>query len=305
MEAVDASLLPRRILENLNMVGQEAATADVIEIRELLDVLDETSHLGDLWAHSMHNRIHEAAQDLRDARSRFNEVDGLLESVTQDLEGVFGPGFSDRRDSTDRARRRTVDSGDSDSTAVSSRASSSLSRKWHSMSDLRTSAESGSERPEVPKLPSLTIAEEDEVMLPANSSPADKSFLNALLSPTVHDLLHKPSKLSIDTMRTASPMPSKKDGPSSGTAKLKAWFRKKLRFEIQDPSCETKIVLPGEQSPCYSPIAPSNDRHSASDLLPIARRIIRTAGQDLSCIEGCMDEVCSPVTSLWPWLTIL
>ena len=93
----------------------------MIELSELRDVLDETSHLGELWARSMHTRIQEAAQDLRDARSRLNEVDNLLETVTHDLDGVFGSAFTDRRDSTDRARRRTTDSADSDLTAVSSR----------------------------------------------------------------------------------------------------------------------------------------------------------------------------------------
>ncbi|KAI0749547.1 hypothetical protein C8Q80DRAFT_1119798 [Daedaleopsis nitida] len=104
-EAVDASLLLRRILQNLATVGQEALTADVVELSEFRDVLDETSHLGELWAHNMRSRIREAAQDLRDARSQFNEVDNLLETVTQDLKEVFGPTLSDRRDSIERARR--------------------------------------------------------------------------------------------------------------------------------------------------------------------------------------------------------
>lgn len=288
-EAVDTSLLPRRILENLAMVGQVAPSADVIGLRELRDVLDETSHLGELWAHSMHTRIQEAAQDLRDARSRLNGVDNLLETVTQDLEAVFGSAFTSRKDSTDRARRRTTDSADSDLTAVSSRASSSLSRKWRSMSDLRSSRDST--RPEIPY---LTIAEEEEPALPVERPSVDKSsFLNALLSPTVNDLLHKPSKLSIDIVRTASPASSKKDGSSSGTAKLKAWFRKKLRFEIPELSIESKIVLPGEQSPRRSPLTPCGDRSSSPDLLRTARQMVRVAGQDLSGIECCMDEVCS------------
>ncbi|KAI0787911.1 hypothetical protein C8Q74DRAFT_1366715 [Fomes fomentarius] len=285
-EAVDGSLLPRRILENLAMVGQVAPSADVIGLKELRDVLDETSHLGELWAHSMHTRIQEAAQDLRDARSRLNGVDNLLETVTQDLEGVFGSAFTSRNDSTDRARRRTTDSADSDLTAVSSRASSSLSRKWRSMSDLRSSRDSN--RPEIPY---LTIAEEEEPALPVERPSVDKSsFLNALLSPTVNDLLHKPSKLSIDIVRTASPAPSKKDGSSSSTAKLKAWIRKKLRFEIPELSIESKIVLPGEQSPRRSPLTPCGDRSSSPDLLRTARQIVCVAGQDLSGIECCMDE---------------
>ncbi|RPD61117.1 ankyrin [Lentinus tigrinus ALCF2SS1-7] len=288
LENVDTSLLPRRILENLIKITQEAPTADALEISDLRDVLDETAHLGEVWVHNTQNRIREAAQDLRDARGRFNEVDNLLETVTQDLEGVYGPRFSDRRDSTERARRRTTDSGDSDLTAVSS---SSLSRKWRSMSDLRSSNEMGRrELSDVPELPRLIIAEEDDSADSSTDKPS--SFLNALLSPTTRELLHKSSKLSIDSGRTASPAPSKlqKDGSSSSTAKLKAWFRKKLRFEIPDTPCETKIVVPGEQSPRRSPYSPVGDRNSSEELLCTARRIVRTAGQDLSCIEGCMDE---------------
>ncbi|RDX57555.1 ankyrin [Lentinus brumalis] len=293
LENDDTSLLPRRILENLITVAQDAPTADALEICGLRDILDETEHLGEIWMHGMRNRIREAAQDLRDARGRFKEVDNLLETVTQDLEAVYGPRFSDRRDSTERARRRTTDSGDSEMTAVSSRASSSLSRKWRSMSDLRISNESGRrELSDVPEVPSVIVAEEHDS---GDSSPTDKpsSFLNALLSPTTRELLHKSSKLSVDSGRTASPAPSKlqKDESSSSTAKLKAWFRKKLRFEIPDTSNATKIVVPGEQSPRISPLSPAGDRDSSSeDLLSIARQVVRTAGQDLSCIEGCMDE---------------
>ena len=293
LENVDTSLLPRRILENLIMISQEAPTADALEISGLRDVLDETAHLGEVWVHSMQSRIREAAQELRDARGRFNEVDNLLETVTQDLEDVYGPRFSDRRDSTERARRRTTDSGDSDLTAVSGRASSSLSRKWRSMSDLRSSTESGRrELSNVPEVPRLIIAEEG-ISVDGPSTDKPSSFLNALLSPTTRELLHKSSKLSIDSGRTASPAPSKlqKDISSSGTAKLRAWFRKKLRFEIADTPSQTKIVVSGEQSPRRSPHSPAGDRDSSGELLSTARQIVRTAGQDLSRIEGCMDEV--------------
>ncbi|TBU32520.1 ankyrin [Dichomitus squalens] len=290
---VDASLLPRRILDNLTAVGQEALSADPLQLSGLQDVLDETSHLGETWVHSMHSRIQEAASDLRDARGKFNEVDALLESVTCELEEAFGEDLAGHRDSTERARRRTTDSADSDKTAVSSRASSSLSRKWRSMSDLRCSVDGNRrEHPaERAKPPYLTIEEEEESAAPIDRSTTEKSFLNALLPPTAKELLHKSSKLSVDSGRTVSPAPHKKDGSPSGTSKLKAWFRKKLRFEIPDVSNETRIVLPGEQSPQRSPCQTQRRVPSPTeDALRTARRILRTAGKDLSCIEGCMDD---------------
>ena len=126
-------------------------------------------------------------------------------------------------------------------------------------------------------------------------STPEKSFLNALLSPTAKELLHKSSKLSVDSGRTVSPAPYRKDSSSSGTAKLKAWFRKKLRFEIPDASNEARIVLPGEQSPRSVQPSPVQKQERvpspAEDAFRIARQIIRTAGKDLSCIEGCMDDV--------------
>ncbi|KAI0749548.1 hypothetical protein C8Q80DRAFT_631400 [Daedaleopsis nitida] len=163
------------------------------------------------------------------------------------------------------------------------------------MSDLRSSGESTRrDRSDASKPPYLTIkeiTEEEEPALSGEKSAADKSsFLNALLSPSVHEILQKPSKISIDSGRTASPAPSKKDGSSSGTAKLKPWFRKKLRFEIGETCSETKIVLPGDCSSRKSPLSSSCQREFSSDLLPVARQIVRIAGQDLSCIEGCMDE---------------
>lgn len=293
LDDVEASLLPQRILENLTTVGQEAPSAGALELNGLREMLDETSRLGEIWVRDVHSRIQEAATDLRDARSKFNEVDTLLEAVTHELEDVFGSDFSDHRDSTERARRRTRDSGDSDSTAVSSRTSSTLSRKWRSMSDLRASADgNGFGHPtDVSELSFLVEEEETSVVL-ADKLTTEKSFLNVLLSPGTKDLLHKSSKLSVDSGRTISPASHKKDVSSKGTAKLKAWFRKKLRFEISDAASQPRIVVPGEPSPGSSP-APwhVHARSSTEELLDASRQIIRTAGRDLSCIQGCMDDV--------------
>ena len=293
LDDVEASLLPQRILENLTTVGQAAPSAGALELSGLREMLDETSHLGEIWVRDMHSRIQEAATDLRDARSKFNEVDTLLEAVTHELEDVFGSDISDHRDGTERARRRTRDSGDSDSTAVSSRTSSTLSRKWRSMSDLRASADgNGAGHPtDVPEL-SFLIEEEEGSAVLADKLTSEKSFLNVLLSPGTKDLLHKASKLSVDSGRTVCPPSHKKDASSKGTAKLKAWFRKKLRFEISDAASQPRIVVPGEPSPGSSPApwhihAPS----STEELLDASRQIIRTAGRDLSCIQGCMDDV--------------
>ncbi|KAI0768084.1 hypothetical protein BD413DRAFT_494063 [Trametes elegans] len=296
---VDPSMLPHRILDNLALVGRDYASPDARELDGLRALLDETVRLGELWVRAMQARIREGAQDLRDARGRFGCVDALLEHATHDLEGAFGARFdADRRDSTERARRRTTDSGDSDATAVSGRPSSSLSRKWRSMSDLRSSppysefgaraADGGAEVPPLPYLHTKTIAEEEE----PPAEPEKSSFLNALLSPSTRDLIRKSSKSDITPgpSRTSSPLPGKKDSSSSsGTARLKAWFRKKLRPQLPDGAAEAKCHSPSQLAKCITPPSPSVGS-PVVDLLSISRSVIKTAGRDLSSIEGCMDN---------------
>ncbi|KAI0833226.1 ankyrin [Trametes gibbosa] len=285
---LDASLLPRRILDNLAMVGHEYATSDVHgdNMRELLD---DALRLGQLWVRAMQARIRDTAQELRDARGRFGRADALLEHVTRELEGVFGARFADDRDSLERARRRTTDSGDSQATAVSSRQGG---RKWRSMSDLRASSEtraSGGSRPPVPELPYLDtkpITEEDE----PPASPEKPSLLSALLSPSTKELAQKASKgdIASSPTRPISPLPGKKDS-SRGTAKLRAWFRKKLRFELPEAAGEAKCN--GSSETLRAPKAPSQLPSPVSEgLLSISRCIVQTTSRDLSCIEGCMDN---------------
>ncbi|KAH9902811.1 ankyrin [Cubamyces lactineus] len=294
--------LPHHILDNLSLVGYDYVDSDALELDGMNALLDEAVQLGELWAQNVRTRIREAAQELRDARGRFGAVDALLEDVTRHLEGVFGTQRfheSDvvKRDSLERARRRTTDSGDSDATAVSAgRPSSQSTRKWRSMSDLRSSlsaSDVGGEHPDVPELPYMrtkTIKEEDE----PPSSPEKTSFLNALLSPSVKELTHKTSKgdLSAVPSRTSSPFPGKKESSASGTSRLKAWFRRKLKIELPEAASETKgnqvdsARTPNEHAP--SPLRagfPGDDK-----LLSAARSIIKTASRDLSSIEGCMDN---------------
>ncbi|KAI9061005.1 ankyrin [Trametes sanguinea] len=288
---VDASHLPHRILENLTQVGYDYATSDALELDGLSSILDETVHLGELWVRTMQARIREAAQDLRDARGRFGQVDALLEDVTRDLEAVFGARFHDdvdQRNSLECARRRTTDSGDSDATAVSGRASSQLSRKWRSMSDLRSSCDASrhqSDVPEVPYLRTKTIAEEEE---PPASPEKPSTFLDALLSPTARDLIRKSSKSELSSAgpnRSTSPLPPvKKDSSGSSTARLKAWFRKKLKIDYPDAIDEKRSrYQDGSEKH-------ANGEHIDQELLSISRCIIKTANRDMSSIEGCMDN---------------
>ncbi|OJT15139.1 hypothetical protein TRAPUB_8311 [Trametes pubescens] len=291
LASIDPSMLPHHILDNLALVGYDYADSDVHELDGMRTLLDESIHLGELWIRSMQARIRDAAQELRDARGRFSQADVLLEDVTRELEGTFGVNFVERRDSLECSRRRTTDSGDSDSTAVSGRPSVQIgSRKWRSMTDLRSSSDSSRQRTSPPPLPYLhtkPIAEEDE----PPSSPEKASVLNALFSPSSKDLVRKSSKgdLSHPANRTSSPFPSKKDVSSSGTKKLKAWFLKKLRFDIPDSVGEMK-----NSSQLDTPRASKAGSHSPSaandELLFTARSLIKTAGRDLSSIEGCMDN---------------
>ncbi|KAI0635689.1 ankyrin [Trametes polyzona] len=290
---VDTSLLPHRILDTLALVGHDYESSDNIELEGMRVLLDDVLHLGELWIRAMQARIRDAAHDLRDARSRFGQADALLEDVTHALEGVFGARFADRRDSLERARRRTTDSGDSDATAVSGRASAQFSRKWRSMSDLRSSSETSRAKEaagsELPYLHTKPIAEEDE---PPASPEKASSFLNALLSPSTKELVHKTSKSDLSTplSRTGSPFPGKKDTSSSG-ARLKAWFRKKLRFELPDGASETKVLGLHIDTTRSAKSTPSPRECPASEeLLVTSRCIVSAANRDLSCIEGCMDN---------------
>ncbi|OSD06346.1 ankyrin [Trametes coccinea BRFM310] len=282
---VDASLLPHRILENLTQVGYDYETSDALELDGLSSILDETVHLGELWVRTTQARIREAAQDLRDARGRLGQVDTLLEDVTRDLEAVFGARFRDdvdQRNSLECARRRTTDSGDSDATAVSGRASSQLSRKWRSMSDLRSSSDASrhqSDVPDVPYLRTKTIEEEDE---PPASPEKPSTFLDALLSPTASRKSSKSELSSGGPNRSPSPLPStKKDSSASSTARLKAWFRKKLKIDYPDTIQEKRYGHNAEKHAM---------KLVDQELLSTSRCIIRTANRDMSSIEGCMDN---------------
>lgn len=292
LAAIDPSMLPHHILDNLALVGHDYADSDVHELDDMRALLDESIHLGELWIRSMQARIRDAAQELRDARGRFGQADVLLEDVTRELEGTFGARFAEQRESLEFSRRRTTDSGDSDSTAVSGRPSVQIGRKWRSMSDLRSSSEnSRRERTSPPPLPYLhtkPIAEEDE----PPASPEKPSILNALFSPSTKDLVRRSSKgdLSHPPGRTSSPFPSKKDGSSSGTKKLKAWFRRKLRFEIPDNLGDMK-QSPQLDTPRASKAGSQSPSVANEELLFTARSLIKTAGRDLSSIEGCMDNV--------------
>ncbi|KAH9856484.1 ankyrin [Lenzites betulinus] len=290
---VDASLLPHRILDNLALVGHDYASSPA-HIDDMRALLDDALALGSLWVRSTQTRIRDAAQELRDARGRFGRADALLEHVTRALEGVLGARFAEDRASVERARRRTTDSGDSQATAVSGRAGQGAGRKWRSMSDLRASSESqrgarGKEGAELPYLDTKPIAEEEE----PPASPEKASLLSALLAPPPpsKEVVRKRSKSDLSAhvpSRTSSPFPGKKD-PSSGTAKLKAWFRKKLRFELPEIAAETKYNASSEtlRASKGSPQSPSPP---SEELLLVARSIIQTTSRDLSSIEGCMDN---------------
>ncbi|GBE87786.1 hypothetical protein SCP_1200100 [Sparassis crispa] len=312
------------IFNNLQSVSLQLADASTLDVGACRQLLLQTSEMSDdLLAH-LRSRIHDAADELRDARGIFKQVDGLLEDVTRNLEGVLGESLvaGSEMELGERARRRTTDSGDSEATAVS-KDNVQLARKSRSMSDLKAEHVDAISPPDewtASPFPAIVVFSSDDTPSAiADDSPfvdgEDKGFLK-LVPPWVRDLPGMKSKSDVRASPVADQTSltvlhsDRNDSTKSGAAKIKAWLRKKIKADVSyggnDRALRPSVNIGHDKSAVQ--LSRSNSSVSSIDLaqpsaqgshaagisretvVPMCRTCLNTASKDLSQIEGCMDN---------------
>ena len=207
----------------------------------------------------MHSRVDEAAQELDLMREKFRQVESVVESVTRTVENTYGERFMEIErvwDAPDSVRRRTTDSGDSESTAVSETGCLVMRKKQPLVSVHKVDVGVMACMDDVDawrvSMPPIIVhpapidarkfgnARNPLAELEVNRlTPAseERGFMN-LLSPWMKEIPRRRSKInlrmkSMEDMHSAatSPVDSEKRDPSKGTTKLKAWFKKKILSE--------------------------------------------------------------------------
>ncbi|CAL1716418.1 unnamed protein product [Somion occarium] len=120
----EISTLALRILDNLRQTSQGLeGDEELVDVHLIESILRATSEMSEELVVHLQSRVNEVTDDLQGARAKFEVVDGLLDEVTRLVEDTYGERFEELErawDSPDSIRRRTTDSGDSGSTAVSS-----------------------------------------------------------------------------------------------------------------------------------------------------------------------------------------
>ena len=124
----DATNMAQHILDCLRQSSQalEEEDPECVDVDLVDSLLRTTSELGEELVLHFQSRVNEVTDDLQSARQKFELVEDLLEEATRLVEDSYGERFLEIEqawDSPDSIRRRTTDSGDSGSTAVSSVAS--------------------------------------------------------------------------------------------------------------------------------------------------------------------------------------
>ncbi|KAH9926824.1 ankyrin [Amylocystis lapponica] len=282
----DQSTLPHRILDNLRSVSSALADSDSLNVDACRELLEDTSDMGaELLAH-FRTRIHEAADELRDAHGTFNHV-------TSAMEEFYGEHFTEdrhdgERDGSDHVRRLTTDSGDSEATAVSDPGSVPGCRKWRSMTDLR--AAGGGEVPAIPNVSMWSayvvprIASDgpsQSTSNPTHRSGNDPALLQASSSEEKGLMKLRKSRTDLRPSGLDGRHPGSHPDPSlSGTAKLKAWLMRKIKHD-SPPPVESIDDGDGDDSPEPTILGHNTCR--------VSQVIIASANKDLSRIDGCMD----------------
>lgn len=299
--------MPNRILDNLRQVSRDLESEKPVYEEGMRQLLEETSCMSEELFSSLRSRIHDIAEDLRDARGMFKRVDSLFERVTT----LVGERLGEPMTEDSRGR----DSGDSEATAVSERDSSLPLSK-------QTDSESIVALPSVPVIiePQATegyvsagfgvseVADADPLHLTADPI-HEEGRLMKFISPWIKDLPRKKSKGDLksgvaDTSKLATALSSeldKKDLTVHGTAKLRSWFLRKLRSDDLQSAAGAQVatsavtITPGAAI-AHANGKPARERSSPSTrpkMCAAARRVISIASKDLSRIDDSMDTVSS------------
>ena len=335
-ESVDFSTLSLRILENFrNITSRLAEDADFVEPADVVELLQDTSSTSDELLAHMHSRVHDASEELDSAREKFKHLDLLLEDVTRLIEVTYGERLEEIErnwDAPDSVRRRTTDSSDSDSTAVSVGSVAAPASDGVKFAQLavptpnstlttrgpRSAPQSATSSPMFLDVPHMELGYRST---PSKVfTPEEKA--SKLLSPFSAGV---PSRKNRGILRNAKSVedfkapqvvaePEKRDISMS---RLKAWFKRKLTSDSHDEPAPTPnpakvsrressrvsqvtrvrpssfIFSPPQAEPAPPPLPEDNARKHKQLALAAARRIISTSSKDLVRIAECMNSVSS------------
>ncbi|TCD70221.1 hypothetical protein EIP91_004402 [Steccherinum ochraceum] len=121
--SVDLATMAHSILDNFRHISSRlAGDVDSVEPTDVVELLQDTSGLSEDFLAHVQARVQDASEELDSAREKFKQLDLLLEDVTRLVEVTYGERLEEIErnwDAPDSVRRRTTDSSDSDSTAVS------------------------------------------------------------------------------------------------------------------------------------------------------------------------------------------
>lgn len=320
----DIPNMAQRILDTLRQSSQ-ALEEDLenVDIHLVDSLLRTTSEIGEELVIQFQSRVNEVTDDLQSARQKFELVEDLLEEATHWVEDSCGERFVEIErawDSPDSIRRRTTDSGDSGTTAVSSVVSELGSMLSVEKVDVAISAypesspaimvQIASSNP--PALRNLAIVT-SELADPDRLGPLhEESGLLKIMSP-LFGPSKKKSKTSLksksyDDLRSPSTVSLPQEKESSGKSRFKKWIKKKLMPDVPPPppaltvihdvdeeSCpvgrEVKKSTPSPPPSRPLPKTPEPVLAKRQEALDAAHRIINTSSKDLLRIDHCITSV--------------
>lgn len=282
MTDADTSTFPGLILDGLHQISFEVSKKQedseyVMNISGLQDRLWMVGEMGDELILHLKSRVDDLLGDLKLMRQKLQQVNGVVDGVTRMIECTFGERFMEIErswDQPDSVRRRTTDSADSETTAVSETGFVVLRKKTSEAVikikkvDVAVSAcldDEISRQPkvkgasaQVPPTPPIIVhpAPVDarkfgtvrnplaEYELNRLTPSAEENGFRKLVSPWMKDLPKRKSKVnlrmkSMENIRAASASPVDPENPkkdsSKSTIKLKSWFKKKVQAEPHMP----------------------------------------------------------------------
>lgn len=258
------STFPRHILDGFHQISLDLSKKhDDSDITAMQDRLRQVGEMSEELVSHMHSRVEEAMGELNLMREKFRQVDGVVDGVTRMIEYAYGERFlaiERSWDQPDSVRRRTTDSADSESTAVSEMGFVVLRKKPSSAVveikkvdvavsaclDDEMSGAGVSQTPPIIVHPAPVDARKfGNVRSPLaefevnrlTPSAEENGFLK-LVSPWMKDLPRRRSKInlkmkSMENIHASSttPVDCEKKDSSKGTIKLKSWFKKKVHLE--------------------------------------------------------------------------
>lgn len=304
----------------LSSCAHLATDPELVEVAIVENQLRQASEMAeDLLTH-MHNRLHDASEDLMGVRSRHTLTSIALEETAKLVEIRYG----DRLAALERAwdgpesiRRRTTDSADSDATAVTTSSYITAASSADMVSSIT--------------LPNIVTDCLEDVPAKAPQAPltsvrtsfslGDKSLRpirsmvdlgKTLEEETAHeergvrgfwakekDLARRRSKCDMQTQKGSKRssfiyIPEKPENMKTGISKLKAWVMKKFNPEAShDKSTDQNDRATGREErpkPSEGTTLAAICKYDEQDTVASVWRINRTLSRDMKGAQECIDS---------------